>query len=178
MSRRLRGFGLGSLVVILACQSATEPASPLGVPSSASLPGVQLRIAASASPSVIVAGQTLSLRYTITNVGRETAAVYFDCLGSAHRSLVLQSVTSRELIDKSPGCTPLTNAVLLAAGESTGTEVFIETTRPPSSPSAAATPLPAGRYVVDVTPSVSKVGLQSVQLQNLHAPFTVVAASR
>lgn len=170
MTLLARYSGLATLVALLGCGSATEPTGPLGVPASATLPGVQLRIAASVSPSTVVAGQPLSLTYTITNVSRDTALVFFSCLGSAHRSLFLQSVVTQELVDKTPGCTPQESALVLAPNQTTTNAVQIETTK-------AGSALAAGRYVVDVAPSVTRVGLKAVQLQNLHAPFTLVTAA-
>lgn len=162
------------LAACTSCQSVDGLGEPRNLPSSAMLPGVNLRIAAVAQPATVAMGQGTVLQFTITNVANVTAVMEFECADFAPLYVAIRAEAQpNRLILKQQGCPPTSTPLTLQPGESKTVDFVVAVNFAEVSNPTSTEPLPPGRYVIEVGASVAKWNGQLTRLTNLQARLDV-----
>ena len=119
------------------------------------------------APSSVPSGGTFTVRYAVVNRTRRTVQVTFTCTAPGY--LALKRTSGGDALNASGCGQAITTRTLAPNGEWVVTMPWrAEATGYPTS-----SPLPAGRYVVEATPTVSHVDGTPLTLSPLRAELRV-----
>ena len=168
---------LAALLAAAGACAAASPTGPSGPGASGESPSADVGTASvgkdglvatlKVSPSSVASGGPFTVRFALVNRSRKTVQVTLSCTAPAY--LALRAASGGDALNSSGCGQAITTRTLAPNGEvALNLPWRAEATGYPSG-----RPLPAGRYVLEATPTVSQVDGQPLTLSPLRAELRV-----
>ncbi len=168
---------LAALLAAAGACGAASPSGPLGPGAPREAPSADLGAVSvekdglvatlKVSPSSVPSGGAFSVRFALVNRSRRTMQVTLACTAPA--SFALRAAAGGDALNASGCGAAITTRTLAPNGEVAMNVPW----RAEASGFPAAQPLPAGRYVLEATPTVSQVDGRPLTLSPLRAELRV-----